>query len=130
MLHPLLETVGLDVQDLPAPGGPGLLPLGDKGSGGDLPGEGGGGQLHLEVHLVEAFGGGGPGVGPPPLSRQPLYINFGDDEALAEGGAFGQEDAPFGDHIVAAEHQVGGGFPAAAVGVQVGAAKPPGLTLH
>ena len=121
MLQPLLQAQGGNQQDLPAAGVPVLLPLGDEGHGGHIAGQLGGEDgegetrvvfpavFHIAEHLDSAA-----------LAGQLLHVDLRDQKAAVKP-PLRQQRAVFRDHLVGAEHHVGGGFPLAGAGIDIAA---------
>ena len=131
VLQPLLEPQGGHVQDLVAPLRPVGLVLGDEGGGGDGPGQVGVAQVQVKADPPQALllRQGLEGIQPLPLGAQAVHVDLADGEAGGKA-LLGEEDAVFGDHVVASEDQVGGGLPLPGVGVDVAAQQPARLPRH
>ena len=129
VLQALGQAQGGDLQNLVAPLRPVPRVLRHEGVGGDIPGELGLAQLQLEIVGVGILSPGGEGGHAPALIGQPVHIDLADGEA---GGKppLRQQGAVFGNQVVAAEHQVGGGLPLSRVGVHIAARQPGGLARH
>ena len=122
VLHPLLQSQGCDQQNLPAAGVPVLLTLWNKGHGGHIAGQLGGGQGEGEQSLCRhlAFRHRRHGLGPAALISQPLDVDFRDQQAILKP-LFTQKRAILRNQLVGAEYHVRGGLPLAAAGIDVAA---------
>ena len=131
VLQPLLQAQGGDAQNLAAPVLAALRVLRHERGGGDVAGQVGSGQVHVEGNppdLRRLFRGG-VGVHPAALGHQLFHINLTDGQARGEA-PLRQQDAVFRDHVVAGKHQVRGGLALSGVGVHIAAHQPAGLAGH
>ena len=126
VLQPLLQSQRGDQQNLPAAGVPVLLALGDEGLGGNVAGQGGvphrqgeGDRLDIRRDIAEH-------LGPAALIAQLLHVDLGGVEPRLEPALL-EHGAVLRDHLMGAEHHVGGGLALAGAGVDVAAQKLCGL---
>ena len=120
VLQTLFQCQGYHGEDLPAASGTVTHVSGDEGVGSIVTGQLGGGQVKRELHFHQAAVLHRKSGDALALIGQALDVHFGGHQTGLEP-ALCQQSAVFGDHIVADEHQVGGGFPFAGVGVHVSA---------
>ena len=71
----------------------------------------------------------GEGVHPPAVVEEAAYVDLRDGQPRGEA-ALRQKGPVLGDHVVAGEDHVRGGFPLPGVGIDVAAAEPAGLPPH
>ena len=129
MLQPLLESQRGDQQNLLAPGVPVLLALGNKGLGRHVPGQGGVRQGQGEGDGFHALRNRVEHLGPAALIAQLLDVDLGGMDTALKAAVL-EHGAVFRDHLVGAEHHVGGGLAVAGAGVDVAAQELCGLHAH
>ena len=120
VLQTLLQRQRDHGEDLPAASGTVAHVGGDEGVGGVVTGQLGGGQLQGELHFHQTAIFHREGGDALALVGQALDVHFGGQQAGLEP-ALRQQGAVFGDHVMADEHQVGGGFAISSIGVHVSA---------
>ena len=125
VLQPLLQTQRRDQQDLAAALVPVVLSLRHKGLGRDIARE-----LRARDSKGERRDGHvftiGEELRPAPLVSQLLHVDLGEEQVVLEP-ALRQHGAVLRNHLVGAEHHVGGGLSLAGAGVQIAAQQLGGL---
>ena len=125
MLQTLFQAQGRNFQNFIAPLRPVLRISGDEGGGRDRPGEpcllqGQGEGGPPEIRLSLAVEGGHPAA----FIGQPVHIDLADGEPRGKA-PLRQQGTVLGDHVVAGEHQVGGGLSFPSIGVHISAHQAP-----
>ena len=129
MLQPLLEPQRGNEQNLPAPGVPVLLALGNKGLGSDIPGELGGDRRQGKAAVILLFLRIAEGLGPAALIAELLHVDFGEKQSVFKA-LFSQQRSVFRDQLVGAEHHVGGGLALSGAGIEIAAQQLCRLRCH